>query len=107
MFKKKPTIIGQPQQFVCPAAAPLARRRPASPGVVQTLMESLVSLNEKVDALTQTAQRSQGTAPTESPPIQAKPVISNEVQVEPDQSESAAEQPRDKLDRRRLREFFD
>lgn len=107
MFAKKPTIIGQPQQFVLPAMAPLARRRPASPGFVQTLMESLVSLNEKVDTLTRTAQRSQETAPVESPRIRAKPVVSREVQVRPHSSESPAEDSAAKLNRRRLLEFFD
>ena len=107
MFAKKPTIIGQPQQFVRPAMAPLARRRPASPGVVQTLMESLVSLNEKVDALARTTQRSHETEPTESLAIQARPVVSEEVQVRLHKSELPGENPGAKLNRRRLLEFFD
>ena len=51
-------MVGRPSRFGRLATTQLARPSPASPMVLQVLMQSIMDLNQKVDALTLSSPRS-------------------------------------------------
>ena len=90
------TVIRKPGNFTNPGTMQLARPAPASPVVLQMLMQSMVNLNQKVDALT--LRGSQIPATTSR---QTKLVESRDVQTE---SETHR---RTKVNRSSLLDIFD
>lgn len=75
-----------------PAIGQTAVRLPPSPMVLQTLMQTLATLNDKVDAL--------ATRPPQV--VEVRPVEIREVEVKP-----PAKAPQQKVDRKKLTRMFD
>ena len=87
--------VGQPNRFARQSVQ-VARPNPASPMVLQQLMQMLADLNHKVDTL---AAR---------PPqvVQVRQVESRPVEVKPP-AKSVAKAPKEKVDRKEMRTMFD
>ena len=79
----------------------------ASPLVLQALVNSLATLEQKVDALTLLYSHALAARPATDRPVQARPVESREVQDQLDQSSPPAIEPTVRVSRSRFVEFFD
>lgn len=85
-------LAGQKSRFSIPAIGQTVVRVPPSPMVLQTLMQTLATLNDKVDAL--------ATRPPQV--VEVRPVEIREVEVKP-----PAKAPQQKVDRKKLTRMFD
>ena len=97
MSENSLALAGQSSRFSTPAIGQTVVRVPPSPMVLQTLMQTLATLNDKVDDLAKRPPQVVEVRPVEVKPAEAKPV-----EVKP-----PAKAPEQKVDRKTLWSIFD
>ena len=100
MDADKITVVARPKRFEPPTTTTLAQN-PASPMVLQGLMQILADLNRKVDALAARPRQEVMVAPVQA---KAEPPATVEV---PEDTTALTKAPRGRIDRSRLLDFFD
>lgn len=95
--------IGQPGRFAA-TQSHLARRAPASPMVLQHLMQGMANLAQKVDALAVSQEKAMSVRHAQAI---ARPVESREVRVESAESSLPQSQRSTKVNRSSLLDIFD
>ena len=90
-------VVNRPRRFERMSTTQLARPAPASPMVLQMLMQSIVQLNQKVDAIAVRSSQLPEVRAVESAPIEA-----GQVEVKP-----PARTTRQEVDRKSLLDIFD
>ena len=90
-------VVNRPRRFERIGTTQLARPAPASPMVLKMLMQSILQLNQKVDAIA--VRRSQ---PLEVRAEESAPIKARQVEINP-----PARTIRQKVDRKGLLDIFD
>ena len=99
-------MVGRPSRFGRLATTQLARPSPASPMVLQVLMQSIMDLNQKVDALALSSPRSVVVRDVQPVPEEVGPQ-STALEVRQTRESQPTFQPEVKVNRSRLLDIFD
>lgn len=95
--KNSMMVVSRPGRFEKTAPTLEARASPTSPMVLQMLMQSIMTLNQKVDDL----------AVRKSQPLEMRPNTAAPIEVHQTKVHTLAPTPRQEVDRRHLHKMFD
>ncbi len=94
-------------RFEAPVSPQAFMSRPASPLVLQRLLQLLEKLDRSMDALAVYHPQPLDTRPVEMTPVRAKPVQSEQVEVKLAPSKAPAKERRVRVNRSKLLDVFD